>query len=68
MEEGTGISSPTSEFGLIVGEPAEFRFFSSAARKNDAAGTLLDEIGDDLEELSPMEVNLPGRERPRSCP
>jgi hypothetical protein len=47
------------EFGLVVGEPAEFRFFQSATRKNDPAGTMLDEIGDDLEELSPVEVALP---------
>jgi len=58
MEEGTSIQLPGREFGLIVGEPAEFRFFQSAARKNDAAGTMLDEIGDELEELSPVEVTL----------
>ena len=29
---------PEREFGLVVGEPAEFRFFTSAARKNDDAG------------------------------
>jgi len=58
MEEGTSIDLPGREFGLIVGEPAEFRFFQSAVRKNDAAGTLLDDAGDDLEELSPVEVTL----------
>jgi hypothetical protein len=46
------------EFGLIVGEPAEFRFFQSAVRKNDPAGALLDDTGDELEELSPVEVTL----------
>ena len=55
---------PDREFGLIVGEPAEFRFFTSASRKNDPAGLMLDEVGDDLEELSPVEVNAPGG---RSC-
>jgi hypothetical protein len=43
---------------LIVGEPAEFRFSQSAVRKNDPAGTLLDDTGDELEELSPVEVTL----------
>ena len=43
---------------MIVGEPAEFRFFQSAVRKNDAAGALLDDAGDELEELSPVEVTL----------
>jgi molecular chaperone DnaK (HSP70) len=59
MEEGTSLELRDREFGLTVGEPAEFRFFQSAARKNDAAGVMLDEIGEDLEELSPVEVTLP---------
>jgi hypothetical protein len=58
MEEGTSVDLRGREFGLIVGEPAEFRFFLSAVRKNDAAGTLLDDTGDELEELSPVEVTL----------
>jgi len=58
MEEGTSVDLRGREFGLIVGEPAEFRFFQSAVRKNDAAGTLLDDTGDELEELSPVEVTL----------
>ena len=49
---------PGREFGLIVDEPAEFRFFCSAVRKNDAARRLIEDFGDDLEELSPVEVKL----------
>ncbi len=60
MEEGTSVELRGREFGLVVGEPAEFRFFQSAVRKNDPAGTLLDAIGEDLEELSPVEVTLSG--------
>jgi molecular chaperone DnaK (HSP70) len=59
MEEGTGLRIPDREFGLIVGEPAEFRFFCSAIRKNDEAGTLIEDLTGDLEELSPIEVLLP---------
>ncbi len=59
MEEGTKIDFPNREFGLIVGEPAEFRFFCSATRKNDAPGEMLEQVGDDLEEISPVEVTLP---------
>ncbi len=62
MEEGTDVRIPDREFGLVVGEPAEFRFFCAAVRKNDAAGTLIEDYGDDLQELSPMEVNLPAGE------
>ena len=59
MEEGTSVSIPDRQFGLIVGEPAEFRFLSSTVRKTDPAGALIEDWGDDLEELSPLEVTLP---------
>ncbi len=62
MEEGTAAIIPHGEFGLVVGEPAEFRFFGSATRKNDPLGALIEDAGQDLEELSPMEVNLPASE------
>lgn len=60
MEEGTGAVVPRREFALQVGEPAEFRFFSSAARKTDAVGEMLEEIPAELEELAPIEVCLEG--------
>jgi molecular chaperone DnaK (HSP70) len=59
LEEGSSIELPQRKFALVVGEPAEFRFFSSLTRKNDAPGTLIEEIGDDMEELPPIEVFLP---------
>jgi molecular chaperone DnaK (HSP70) len=59
MEEGSSAQLREREFSLVVGEPAEFRFFQSATRKNDTAGSMLDDVGDDLEELSPVEVCLP---------
>jgi hypothetical protein len=42
-----------------VGEPAEFRFFCSATRKNDDAGELIEDLAGELQELSPVEVTLP---------
>ena len=51
MEEGTDHKFPDREFGLIVGEPAEFRFFH-----------MLEDVTEELEELSPVEVNLEGDE------
>lgn len=62
MEEGSDLRIPNREFGLVVGEPAEFRFFTSAARKNDQAGDMIEDFGDDLQELAPMEVNLPAQQ------
>jgi len=58
MEEGTEATIPDREFGLVVGEPAEFRFLSSTVRKQDHTGNLLEDWGTDLEELSPLEVTL----------
>jgi hypothetical protein len=58
MEEGTEAAIPDREFGLIVGEPAEFRFLSSTVRKQDQIGNLIDDWGDEIQELSPLEVTL----------
>jgi molecular chaperone DnaK (HSP70) len=58
MEEGTSTYIPDREFGLIVGQPAEFRFFCSAVRKDDQPGAIIEDVGDELEELSPVEVLL----------
>jgi Hsp70 protein len=58
MEEGTEAMIPDREFGLIVGEPAEFRFLSSSVRKQDKIGSLLEDWGADIEERSPLEVTL----------
>jgi len=58
MEEGSEATIPGREFGLVVGEAAEFRFLSSSVRKQDQAGSLLEDWGADIEELSPLEVTL----------
>ena len=58
MEEGTEAKIPAREFGLVVGEAAEFRFLSSTLRKRDQIGSLLEDWGDEIEELSPLEVTL----------
>jgi hypothetical protein len=58
MEEGTEATIPGREFGLVVGEPAEFRFLSSSVRKQDQVGRLLEDWGADIEELSPLEITL----------
>lgn len=60
MEEGTGHQIRDREFALSIGERAQFRFFQSAERKEDSAGAMIDEITPEMEELSPVEVFLPG--------
>lgn len=60
MEEGSQAAVPDEEFGLVVGEPAVFRFYSSSNRKNDVVGTLLEHWSEnELEELESISVNLP---------
>lgn len=63
MEEGTQADVPPQEFGLVVGEPTRFRFFSSSLRRDDAVGTMLDDVADndELEEVAPIETTLPAQ-------
>jgi len=58
MEEGSQAEVPGQEFGLVVGEPAEFRFLSSSVRRNDTVGTLVEEWDDEIEELNPLSTTL----------
>ena len=64
MEEGTESDVPGQEFGLVVGEPAEFRFLGSTQRHHDVVGALLDDWAGQIDELSPMSTTLeaPGKE------
>ncbi|HLY37141.1 MAG TPA: Hsp70 family protein [Candidatus Binatia bacterium] len=65
MEEGTEIDLPGAEFGLVVGEPAEFRFLGSSVRRTDRAGALIESwVADEIDELPPLEATLdaPGEE------
>ncbi|HZZ77794.1 MAG TPA: Hsp70 family protein [Gemmataceae bacterium] len=64
MEEGTESDVPGQEFGLIVGEPAEFRFLGSTQRHHDAVGNLIDEWHGQIDEMAPMAATLesPGKE------
>ncbi len=58
MEEGTETDVPGQEFGLVVGAPAEFRFFGSTVRRGDTAGTLVEEWEDEIQELGPLQTTL----------
>ncbi len=60
MEEGTQADVPSEEIGLVVGQPASFRFFSSATRKQDKPGDLLPRIeAGELDETDSLEADLP---------
>jgi hypothetical protein len=59
MEEGTECDVPGPEFGLVVGEPAEFRFLGSTTRRDDKPGTVLERWApDEVHELDPLETVL----------
>lgn len=63
MEEGTEADVPSDEIGLVVGEPAQFRFFSSSVRRQDKPGDLLDRFNEEeLEETDSLEALLPAVE------
>lgn len=63
MEEGSEIDVPSGEIGLVHGEPAEFRFFSSAQRQEDQPGDVLRQWADEeLVETSPLVTTLPADE------
>jgi hypothetical protein len=60
MEEGARVDVPSAEIGLVVGEPATFRFFSSPVRKSDQPGAVLAGWTDaELAETDSLEAHLP---------
>ena len=60
MEEGTEMDVPSDAIGLVVGEQARFRFFSSSTRRDDTPGTRLDHwSADDVVETDSLEATLP---------
>jgi hypothetical protein len=61
MEEGTEAEVPGQELGLVVGEPAEFRFLASSTRPEDHVGTIVEDArAGDLAELVPVSTTLDG--------
>jgi molecular chaperone DnaK (HSP70) len=59
MEEGAETDVPGPEFGLVIGEPAEFRFLASTTRRDDTTGTVVERwAAEELQELAPLETAL----------
>ncbi|UJF16963.1 Hsp70 family protein [Vibrio sp. SS-MA-C1-2] len=60
MEEGSHSDVPSQQFGLVIGQPVQFKFFGSTVRRDDIAGTHLDWWQpEELEELPAIQVTLP---------
>ncbi|MBQ7567962.1 Hsp70 family protein [bacterium] len=64
MEEGTEAKVPERQFGLVVGEPVEFRFLGSTIRKKDTIGEYLEDWEDEVEELTAIGTTLPAGDMP----
>ena len=63
MEEGSDADVPGAEFGLVVGEPAQFRFLSSTTRRDDRVGAAIEDWEGTISELAPIEANLPATKK-----
>lgn len=58
-DEGSSLSLKDQKFGLVVGEPVEFRFFSSVVRAGDQVGTVVPDAMRELVETSSLSIALP---------
>lgn len=59
LEEGSSVTIDAQGLALVVGEPTEFRFFSSTVRHDDKIGDRIDANDcPDLVELPPLQVML----------
>jgi len=61
MEEGTEADIPGYEVGVRIGAEAEFRFLGSTVRRDDAAGTMVEEWEGQVDELAPVKTTLEGK-------
>ena len=67
LEEGSSVRVPAEGIGLLVGEPTEFRFFSSTSRQDDQIGGILSHWDEaDIEEHPALVAELPGDEEAAS--
>ncbi len=62
MEEGTEASIREREFGLVLGEPAEFHLLASTTRRQDRAGEVVEDWDEEIDEVTTMETLLPAGE------
>ena len=62
MEEGSELLIEGQQFGLMTGQPADFRFFASEVRSGDTPGQIIPNAERELEETSRLELTLPAIE------
>ncbi|MFN8392860.1 MAG: Hsp70 family protein [Bdellovibrionota bacterium] len=57
-EEGSELVLSGNQFGLMVGEAVEFRFFSSSIRAADKVGDMVSDAAAELDESTRLQVTL----------
>jgi hypothetical protein len=62
MEEGGSISLRGRTFGLIVGQPVEFRFLASTIRPHDSVGDLIDDWDESIEPITTLKTSMEASE------
>ena len=60
MEEGMDINLTGKEFSLVVGEPVRFDFLGASVRRQDAAGEIVEDWREEIEEIAAIETTLDG--------
>ncbi len=58
MEEGSSVSLPERTFGLIVGQPVEFRFLASTIRPDDSVGDLINDWDETIEPITTLQTSM----------
>lgn len=62
MEEGTEATLPSRVFGLVVGQSVKFDFLASSVRRNDSAGTVVEDWAREIVPVTTLETLLSGEE------
>lgn len=63
MEEGCETSIEDQQFGLTIGQAAEFQFFTSEVRSGDTPGHIIANASQELEQTNAITITLPPGDR-----
>lgn len=58
LEEGSSVTLPDRTFGLVVGQPVEFRFLASTTRPQDQVGALIEDWSETIEEITTLQTAM----------
>ncbi len=59
LEEGSHVTVPNQQFGLVIGSTVEFRLFNANDRASDLIGDVVDDAPGQLEETAKLSLTLP---------